>query len=919
MLSLNENITIPAKPSSPAADDLKLSPHSIEAQRVAEIFDVETARGLSSAEAGKRLLNYGGNALEFQPPRPWWRLLFNQFSSIVVWLLAFAAVFSYFSGNRLEALAILVVLALNAAIGFFIEWQANRALNALKKATRTTARVRREGCEQIIDAEMLVPGDVVLFSAGDKISADARIIESANLRTDESTLTGESVPVDKDSKQVASEVPLAERCSMLYLGTTVAAGRAVGVVTATGQNTEIGSIGRLVALAGEEKTPLEEKLAELGKRLVYIVLGIALIIFAIGILRGESLRIMVEVSISLAVAAVPEGLPAVTTLILALGVLKMARRNAIVRRLSAVETLGSTTVICTDKTGTLTENRMTVCEYRLSNDRVIKIFDHEGDDSVGETGTYIQDENLLRLLRVSVFCSEAILDSKSGSAAEAIGDPTETALLAAVERFGFDVRSEKPAYKKLLEHSFDSASKRMITVLGEKSGGKACFVVKGAPAVILDICDKYISKDGKHLPLTEETRRDFLRINEKMADCALRVLAFADYDLPENTDFRPGMELEKSYTFLGFAGMTDPPRKGAAEAVREAQRAGIRVVMLTGDQVKTARAVACRLNLGGADEVFALHSSDLAEKDDDELARMARHAHVFARVTPEDKMRIVKALKDAGEIVAVTGDGVNDAPALKYSNIGVAMGLRGTEVAKEASDIVLTDDNLLTVVKAVESGRTIYANVIKFVHLMFTKNFAEVLVIFIAIAGGFPLPILPLQILWMNFVTDSFPALALAVEPASPETMRRKPLLPGVSIFSNKFLFFIFWQGVMLAAIALGAYFWALANYGEGKHSRTITLMVLVGVQIGHLFNCRSQTRSAFSRFFSNPFIFAAAAISIALQFLAIYFSPLARILDTAPLNAVDYLVVFAAMISPVIFVEIEKFIANRKWRKRFV
>ncbi|HVE59658.1 MAG TPA: cation-translocating P-type ATPase, partial [Pyrinomonadaceae bacterium] len=819
--------------------------HSISAARVAEIFNVEISKGLSEEEADQRLDAYGSNRLELRQRQKWWHLLLAQFSSIIVWLLAFAAVFSWLNDNQLESFAILVVLALNASIGFFIEWQAGRALDALKKATRTTTRVRRQGREQIIDAENLVAGDVVIFTAGDKVSADARIFESATLLADESTLTGESTAVEKNSAAVETSAPLAERCSMLYLGTNVVAGHAAAIVTATGQNTEIGRIGKMVAQAGEEKTPLEKKLADLGKRLVYIVLGIALIIFVVGIFRGEGLWLMLEVSISLAVAAVPEGLPAVTTLILALGVLRMARQNAIIRRLAAVETLGSTTVICTDKTGTLTENRMTVCEYRLANDRVIKIFENGGYDSVGETRTFVQDQSLLRLLRVSVFCNEATLDSKNGGSCQPIGDPTETALLTAVEKFGFDISSERSACEKVLEHPFDSATKRMIAILREKDEAKTCAVLKGAPAVVLDLCDKYVSNEGIQIPLTEEKRRDFLKINEEMADCALRVLAFADKDLSGESEFPTGKELEKDYTFLGFVGMSDPPRKGVAEAVKEAQSAGIRVVMLTGDQIKTAQAIARELNLSQTDEVFALHSGDLAEKDGEILASMARRAHVFARVTPEDKMRIVKALRQTGEIVAVTGDGVNDAPALKYADIGIAMGLRGTEVAKEASDIILTDDNFRTIVKAVEGGRTIYANIIKFVHLLFSDNLGEVLVIFVAVLAGFPLPLLPLQILWVNLVTDVFPALALALEPASPETMRRKPHPPDEALLSAKFLLLIFWKAVISSSIVIGAYSWALQTYGEGAHARTIALFTLIGVQLGNLFNCRSRSRSA--------------------------------------------------------------------------
>ncbi len=881
-------------------------PHSTSARRIAEIFDVDISTGLSSSEAIRRINQDGANKIEAKSEGRVFKLLLGQFSSIVVWLLAFAAAVAFFTGNGLEGSAILVVLLLNAAIGFAIEWRAGQALDALKKATRTMARVRRDRTEQIIDAENLAAGDVLILAAGDSVPADARICEAANLRVNESTLTGESVPVEKSAEAAEQNAPLAERLSMLYLGTTVVAGKALAIVTATGGKTEIGRIGKLVAKASGGKTPLEKKLADLGKTLVYIVLGIAAVVFFAGYWRGDGGLLMLEVSISLAVAAVPEGLPAVTTLILALGVLRMARFRAIVRKLSAVETLGSTTVICTDKTGTLTENRMTVKEYRLANGRFVDMPDGKRFDSVGETGTFPRDENLLRLLRVSILCNDSALETNQNGAEKLIGDPTETALLSSFQKFGFDLQNEKASYQKLFEQPFDSAAKKMTTIFRETGDGQIFAAIKGAPAVILDSCDRYFSEDGKIVLMTNEKRRAFLAINEEMANRALRVLALADKNLDGAKSFSETEKFENA-VFLGFVGMTDPPRAGAAEAVKRAQDAGIRVVMLTGDQINTARAVARELNLSAGADVFALHADALIESNVEQLAQMARQAHVFARVSPEDKLRIVEALQQTGEIVAVTGDGVNDAPALKQSDIGIAMGMRGTEVAKEAADIVLTDDNFSTIVKAVEDGRTIYANIIKFVHLLFSDNFGEVLVIFAAIIFGLPLPLLPLQILWVNLVTDVFPALALAVEPASPETMRRQPHPPGEALLSAKFLFLIFWKGVISSAIVLGAYLWALQTYGEGAHSRTVALLSLIGVQIANLFNCRSRSRSAFYRFFSNPFIFAAVAVSVVLQILAIYFPPLARILDTTEPNKIDYPVIGISIILPVVIVEITK------------
>ncbi len=880
------------------------SAHSHPADTVARELGVDHAAGLSAAEAAARLERDGPNAITSEAGYSLWRILIGQFSSIVVWLLAAAAAIAFFTDNALDGAAIVVVLLLNAAIGFAIEWQAGRSLEALKKTTRITARVRRDGTERIIDAEELVAGDIVILAAGDRVPADARIIESANLRSDESTLTGESVPVEKGGAPVDEATPLAERTSMLYLGTTVVAGSALTMVTATGGRTELGRIGKLVAEAEQGRTPLERKLEDLGKKLVYLVLGIAAVVFAAGALRGDGVWLMLEVAISLAVAAIPEGLPALTTLILALGVLRMARRNAIVRKLSAVEALGSATVICTDKTGTLTENRMTVSEYRLADGRFVEALDGQPEAAA---------ENLRRLQMVSILCNSSSIETDAEGREKPIGDPTETALLSASQRSGLNVAAERSSRQKIFEQPFDSANKRMTTVWRSENARAAFVAIKGAPGVILDACGEYLDADGTAVPLTEEKRREFLQINEEMAGRALRVLAFAEQALDGETDGSEEQVIDAGGTFLGFAGMTDPPRDGAAESVRKAHAAGIRVVMLTGDQINTARSIARELDLGQGEEVFALHSSDLTGSDGDALAEMAGRATVFARVTPEDKLRIVEALQNAGEIVAVTGDGVNDAPALKQSDIGIAMGMRGTEVAKEAADIILTDDNFSTIVKAIEGGRTIYANIIKFVHLLFSDNLGEVLFIFGAIMIGLPLPLLPLQILWVNLVTDVFPALALAVEPAAPEIMERRPHPPGEVLLSRRFLFLIFWKGATYASIVLAAYLWALDTYGVGTHARSVALFCLIGVQIGNLFNCRSRSRSAFVRFFSNPYIFAAVGISVGLQALAIYFTPLARILETTVPNAIDYAVIGASVILPIIIVEITKAFANRR------
>ncbi len=869
------------------------SPHAVSAKIIAEKLGVEANFGLSDEEAKQRLERGGANVIRKTGGRAAWKIVLSQFTSIIVWLLLVAVIVAWFTNNELEAVAIFTVIFLNAGIGFLIEWQAGQALEALRRETKTMARVRREGKEKIVNSVELVAGDIIILNAGDRIPADARLIEAVNFQTDESALTGESQSVEKSINAVKIETTIAERSSLVYLGTNVVAGRALAIVTAIGKNTELGRIGQLLAKTRDERTPLERRLADLGKRLVYVVLAIAFIVMLAGYLRGDNWWLMMEVSISLAVAAVPEGLPAVTTLILALGVLRMARRNAIVRRLAAVETLGSTTVICTDKTGTLTENRMTVQEYFLANGKRIKPTEKCNDD-----------ENFARLLRVSLLCNEATFHSATK---DEIGDPTETALLVAVHKFGLDILEERAKFKKLHEVPFESKTKRMTTVL-QGSEGDSFAVLKGSPAIVLEACSDYLNEENITIPLDQKKRESFLKINDLMADEALRVLAFADKE--KVSDFA---EIEDGFTFLGFVGMSDPPRTGIAEAIEEAKAAGIRIVMLTGDQISTAKAIAKNLKISTEGDVFALHGQDIKDAESSQLAEFARQAHVFARVSPEDKLSIVQALQQTGEIVAVTGDGINDAPALKQADIGIAMGERGTEVAKEAANIILTDDNFATIIKAIEGGRTIYANIIKFVHLMFSKNLAEVLVIFVAIISGLPLPLLPLQILWLNIVTDVFPALSLAVEPSNIETMRRQPRSPKESFLSARFMFLIFWQGAMLAIFALAAYFWAFNIYGEGVHSRTIALFAIVGGQLGHLFNCRSRTHSAFVGFFRNPYIFVAFAIVIGLQLFAIYFPPLALVLDIVQLSATDWVVIGLSFALPILIVELVKIVTFRK------
>jgi Ca2+-transporting ATPase len=812
------------------ADPINSGSHALDAGEVRRRLAVDPAVGLEHHHVAERSARHGPNVLPTVRSRRLPAMILDQFKNIIVLLLAAASVISWTTDDHAQAMAIVVVLILNAIVGFTTEWQSGRALDALRKQTQITVSVRRNGKIITIPAEELTIGDIVLLAPGDRVPADLRVLEAVGLQVEEAALTGESRSVAKSVEAVAADAPLADRSSMLYLGTIVTAGRGVGVVVATGGETELGRIGRLVTQIDEAPSTLQRKLHQLGRRLVVLVLGLAAIVTLTGWLRGDPLWQMAEVGISLAVAAVPEALPAVTTFILAFGVLRMARRHAIVRRLAAVETLGSTTVICCDKTGTLTLNQMTVMEA--------------------------ETVDLDAAHRVAVLCNEAV---------GTVGDPTEVALLAWAERSGVQADQIRRDYPRVSEFPFDPRTKRMITV--HRDGDSFLWALKGAPSVVLAACSVSPAEEAR----IRET-------NDQMATRGLRVLALAERRTPSTAD-------EGRYRFLGLVGLTDPPRPGVLESLNTARHAGIRVVMLTGDQLGTAKAIGQELGLAEGD--------------------------VFARVSPEQKFDIVQELQRSGEIVAVTGDGVNDAPALKKADIGVAMGMRGTEVAKEAADIVLADDNFATIVTAIEGGRTIYANIVRFVHLMFSHNLNEVLTIFVALLIGWPLPLLPLQILWLNLATDIFPAFALALEPGSADSMRQPPRDPRRPLFSAALLVTIAWQGLMLAAISLSIYGWALGTYGAGAHARTVALLALVGVQIGHTFNCRSRVRSAFHGLGRNPHLWAATATVITLQAFAIEVGPLARVLGLTPITGADTAAFVIAVLAPIIVVEIQKTVAR--------
>jgi Ca2+-transporting ATPase len=897
--------------------------HTLPVRQAVQRLGTRPDQGLGRNEVARRLREHGPNALATVSERSTLAIIVAQFKSLIVGLLVVATSLAFVLGEIVEGVAILVVIVLNALIGFLTEWKARQALTALRAQAVPTATVVRDGTHARIPAIELVPGDLMVLEAGSRVPADGRVIEAVRLRVEEASLTGESQPVSKSVDPVLDvEAPLGDRVNMAFLGTAVTEGRGLVAVTATGTRTEVGRIGALVAEAGDQDTPLERKLAQLGHALIGMVLGLCAVIVLAGWLRGNDLLHMLEVGISLAIASVPEGLPAVATMTLALGMQRMARMRALVRRLPAVETLGSTTVICSDKTGTLTRNEMTVRTFQLGDRRVVVT--GTGYAPSGELRSEDgpvdprSDAHLALALRAGALCSDAILERTKGSVA-VLGDPTEGALLVAAAKAGLGEGELKQAFPRLGEVPFSSESKRMVTV-HRAPDGKTIAYLKGAPAVLIEASTSELTPDGVRL-LTAEGRDQHYARNIDLAGEGLRVLALAYKDVPESyreTDLVTGI------VFIGLVGMIDPLRDEAKAAIATCRTAGIRTIMITGDQQATAASIGRQLGIDrGVDgrPLRAVHGRELGGLDADGWKRVVADAGVFARVSPEHKLRIVEALQAQGEVVAMTGDGVNDAPALKKADIGIAMGMKGTEVAKEAADMVVTDDNFATIVVAVEQGRSIYANILRFVQYLFSCNLAEILIVFVAIVVGWPLPLAALQVLWLNMITDVFPAMALALEPSSPDAMGRPPLDPREPLVSRRFAGLIAWQGGFLASLTLLAFWIGMRWYGvEGdgrRHAVTIAFMTLALVQVFHAFNARSQRRSALdARLFTNGWLWAAVAVCIALQLAAVYLPLLQRVLHTVPLGGADWGLVAACAVATVGVVELVK-LAGRVARPR--
>ncbi len=897
--------------------------HARSANEALTAFDSDATRGLSQDEASARTLKYGLNQLAQARKRSLWSLLLYQFRSLIVLLLVLAAVVALLLGDKLEAAAILAVIILNATIGFFTEWKAASALNALRQQSASVARVVRDGREQQVDATALVPGDVVLLNAGDRVPADGRLVTTSQLQVDEAALTGESMPVSKTADALLSEdTAMADQSVMVHMGTGVSDGRGSVVVTAIGANTEMGRIGTLIEGVEVHGTPLEAKLSQLSRTLLWLVLGLCAIIVFSGWLRGVELLYMLEVGISLAIAAVPEGLLAVTTMTLAIGMQRMARFNALVRRLPAVESLGSTTVICTDKTGTLTRNQMTVCAYALVRERV-----QVTGVGYGSQGTFLVDGAtitalvessangaLQRALRIGALCNDASI-SPPGEDMQVLGDPTEVALLVAAQKAGIQPGQLAQDWPRVAELPFRSKTRLMVTVHRATDGRLMAFM-KGSPAAVLDASTQIESDEGV-APLANEMRRAMLADNEDLAGAALRVLALAWRELPVeyDTDNISDRDLVSDFTFVGLVGMSDPLREEAKSTLASTRAAGIRTIMLTGDQQATAAEIARQLGLDvSADGTpqRTVHARELHNLTPDQWAAAVRDAGVFARVSPAHKLQIVATLQRQGHVVAMTGDGVNDAPALRKADIGIAMGLRGTEVAKESADMVITDDNFATIVRAIEQGRIIVHNLLRFIHFLFSCNFAEIVTVFAAIMVGWPLPLGVLQILWLNLVTDIFPALALALEPSAPDVMTQPPRDPDKPLMTADFAWLIVWQGMLLSACTLTAFGIGMQWYGSAgdglEHAITIAFMTLALSQTFHAFNTRSRVRSAFSgRVFANAWLWGATLLCVALQLAAVSVEPLRRVLRTVPLSAIDWVLIAGCSLAPVMVVEVVK------------
>jgi len=862
--------------------------HALDVQEVLKRLGA-SENGLSSDEALRRLEKVGPNSLVVEEGINPFRLLIRQVHNPLIYLLIFAAILSIFIGHTIDVIVIAGVIILNTILGFFQEWRAEKALSALRRMASPHAKVLRDGNPKLIDASEVVPGDILFLETGDKVAADARLIWVNELQVDESALTGESLPVAKIVEVLKPDTPLADRKNMVFTSTNVTGGRGLAVVVATGMNTEIGKIAAQVSATKREETPLQKRMHKLS---IFIGVGAIILssfVFVLGLLSGYKIVEMLMFSVAVAVSAIPEGLPAVISVTLALGVQRMASRKALIRRLPAVETLGSVTVICSDKTGTITKNQMTVKKIWAGG----QIYEVTGDGYVPEGeirkegGEKLEKlpEDLKKFLEIGLYCNNAVLRKKEGQWIVE-GNPTEGALIVVAMKAGLEENQEKK--KRLSEIPFSSEAKYMATLHAGEKNGKSIVYIKGAPDRIIGFCS-HVLVNGEPVELDETLRKEIERISENFASEALRVMAGA-YKEFENKNELQRSDVERGLIFAGLWGMIDPPREESAEAVRQAKEAGVKVVMITGDHAVTALAIAKKVGIVENGKVIT--GKEIDEMENPRVAKAALEYGVFARVTPGHKLKILRSLKDHGQIVAMTGDGVNDAPALKGADIGIAMGIAGTEVAKEASDMILLDDNFATIVKAIEEGRRIYDNLRRVVFYLISTNLGEILTFMAALAFGLGLPLTAVMVLWVNLVTDGACTIPLGVEPAHKDILKRPPRDPKEFIINRVVLMRMALLTPIMAAGTLGLFWFAKQN-GSLEYARTVAFTTLAAFQWFQALNARSTFNSIFSvGLFTNRWVLLGIGLAIILQISVVHF-PLGQMLfKTTGLGFSDWMLI---------------------------
>lgn len=881
------------------------NPHVKSIEAVVEVSGVDLKLGLGTEEAVARIERYGANVLESTDKVSALKILFHNVNNIIVYLLVAAAIVAFFMGDTVEGIAVIIAILIAVLSGFITEFKAQKSVESLQKMTKTLSKVVRAGSVSEMPSSDIVVGDLLFIEEGDAITADARVVISKNFATIESSLTGESEAVDKDHEQVfEKDTPLGDRKNMVYSGTAATRGNAYAVVTSTGMDTEIGKISTLLNAEQKSQTPLEKQLDKLGKSLILFSFVVAAMVTIVGILSNEEVYFMIKIGIILAIAAVPEALPAVSTITLAIGMKTMASHNALVKSLPAVETLGSTTVICTDKTGTLTENQMTVKEIHLVSGEQFAVegagYEPTGVISSSEAPVKIHEHAELKsLILAGVLSSNATLVEEEGQY-KIIGDPTEGGLVVLGKKVSIDNESlEKEGYERIGELPFSSKEKFMVTAYQTPSGDKKLFI-KGAPDVLMEMS----KHDSSALEQT----------NESLTEKGMRVLAIGEIKAYQGDGSESAMRAAVSdgLHLLGLIGIIDPPREDVKQAIKEAQDAGIRVIMITGDHPKTASIIAGQIEMNHAEAVITGREMDAMS--DEVLAEKILYTSVFARVSPENKLQIIRALNLDNEVTAMTGDGVNDAPALKGADIGIAMGIRGTEVAKDASDMILTDDRFSTIVDAVKEGRTIFDNIEKFVYFLFSCNVVEILVVFITIILRLPMPILALQILWLNLVVDVLPAMSLAWEPSKPDIMKRKPRNPEQAIVTKSFLFQVLGNGALIGLGALFVFMYGLGMDYSEEVARTMAFSTMAFGQLFHIFNVRGGSIfSGGKKIFNNRYLNGALLISFMLQILVVYLPFFNTVMGTEPLNAYKWLIIILGAITPTLIIQLFRKVVGGK------